>query len=155
MKGDKSSHKQDCEKKTKLGYICASMNYNYLTLDRKPEYSIYRILDEITSLLETIKQFLGIQGFDVDKLEICMAGGSAGAHLSLLYSYWLGDKSPIPIKFVYNTVAPVTLEFDYWWRYKDEPLDSIEPDDIKNAEDHNLIESNYYTMYDKIYINEL
>lgn len=27
--GNKTAHKKDCKTKTKLGYICASMNYNY------------------------------------------------------------------------------------------------------------------------------
>ena len=144
MIGNKIAHEEDCKEKTKLGYICASMEYNFLKKEYAPDFTIYRILDEITAVQETIKNILKQIGFDEKKLEICLAGGSAGAHLSLLYSYWLGKNSPIPIKFVFNMVAPVTLEFDYWWRYKEDvgPLNSIEPKDIENAKEHNLIENN-------------
>ena len=151
MIGDKILHEEDCKEKIKLGYICAAMNYNFLKNYYAPDFTIYRILDEITAVQDTIKNILKQIGFDENKLEICLAGGSAGAHLSLLYSYWLGKNSPIPIKFVFNMVAPVTLQFDYWWRYKEEPLDSIEPDDIKYAEEHNLILNNSYMVYNNTY----
>ena len=149
MGGDKILYEKDCKEKTKLGYICASMSYNFLKIEYAPNFTIYRILDEITAVQETIKKILKLMGFDENKLEICLAGGSAGAHLSLLYSYWLGKNSPIPIKFVFNMVAPVTLEFDYWWRYKEDvgPLNSIEPKDIEYAKEHNLILNNSYMYY--------
>ena len=55
--GNKTYYEKDCKTKTKLGYICASMNYNYLRLYYAPDYTIFRILDEITSVQKTIKQF--------------------------------------------------------------------------------------------------
>ena len=75
--GNKTYYEKDCKTKTKLGYICASMNYNYLRLYYAPDYTIFRILDEITSVQKAIKQFLKLQGFDENKLEICLGGRSA------------------------------------------------------------------------------
>jgi len=152
--GNKTYYEKDCKTKTKLGYICASMNYNYLRLYYAPDYTIFRILDEITSVQKAIKQFLKLQGFDENKLEICLAGGSAGAQLSLLYAYWLGKNSPIPIKFVLNMVAPVTFESDYFWRYKEEigPLDRIEPEDIQKAIESKKILNSEHMYYNSTYL---
>ena len=120
------------------------MEYNFLKYTDSPDFTIFRILDEITAVQETIKLNLKQLGFNETKLELCIGGSSAGAHLSLLYSYWIGEKSPIPIKFVLNEVAPVTLEFDHWLFFKEDigPLDSIEPEDIEKANRTHLIRNN-------------
>ena len=142
--GDKKSHHKDCKEKGKLGFICATMNYNYLRREATSEYTIMRNLDEITAVIETIKRFLKILGYNEKKLELVIGGGSAGGHYSSLYAYWLGDKSPIPIKFVVTTVAPITFEFEHFWTYNKSigPLDSIEPEDIKIAKDTHKIINN-------------
>ena len=144
MGGGKEIYDEECQERTKLGYICATMQYNFITTGPAPEYNIFRILDEITSVQEHIKQFLKDKGFLENKLEICLGGASAGAHLSLLYSYWLGNDSPIPIKFVYNQMGPVTLQFGYWYYYLPEngPLKSIEPKSIEEAKNENKIVNN-------------
>ena len=64
MAGNKTVHEKDCKIKTKLGYICASMNYDYLRKEYALDYTLFRILDEITSVQKAIKQFLKFQGFD-------------------------------------------------------------------------------------------
>ena len=145
MFGSKSFLEETCKERTKLGYICASMEYNFLSFNKNtPDQNIFRMLDEITAVQETIKLVLKILGFDEEKLEICLYGESSGAHLALLYSYWLQEKSPIPIKFIHNSVAPVTLEFGYWLYYKEEygPLDRIDPENIERANNSKLIQNN-------------
>jgi acetyl esterase/lipase len=148
MGGNKTKFEKECKEKTKLGIICASMNYNYLATGPAPDYSVPRILDEITAVQETMKNFLKQLGYDETKLEICLGGSSAGSFLILLYAYWLGEKSPIPIKFVLSYVALVTTDFDYFWIPKEEigPLDSIEPEDIKKAKESNKL-LNHSHMY--------
>ena len=69
--------------------------------DISEEYNIYKILDEITTAMKSIKNELKKEGFNEDKLEVAIGGHSAGAHLSLLYSYKIKNP-PIPIKFVIN-----------------------------------------------------
>ena len=67
-------------------FIVATMSYTLLDGSYKDyEYNIFRIIDEITAVLKTLKKFLSNLGFDENKLEIIIKGGSAGAHLSLLY----------------------------------------------------------------------
>ena len=62
------------------------MSYTLLNGNYK-EYNVYKILDEITTALKGIKNIQGRKGFNETKLELIVSGGSAAAHLSLLYSY--------------------------------------------------------------------
>ncbi len=87
--GDKTVHHPDAEHFCNLGYICASMNYRYIT----EEINVFDELDDITSALKTIKNKLSEHGFNVKKLIV--SGGSAGGHLSLLYAYTRMNESPI------------------------------------------------------------
>ena len=76
------------------------MGYTLLT-EKYKEYgaNIFRIHDEITSCIQSIKNILKIEGFDIEKLEMAISGSSAGGHLSLLYGYSMKE-TPIPIKFI-------------------------------------------------------
>ena len=63
-----------------------------------------------------------------------IGGGSAGGHLSMLYSYMIKNP-PILIKFIYNMLRPVSLEPEVFLsttRYNDS-LENIEPEDIQNV----------------------
>ena len=102
-----------CSRYSKLGFITATVEYTLLSGEYE-EYNIYRIIDEITACIKSIKKELKSQGFNEQKLELAIGGISAGAHLSLLYSY-LNKNNIIPIKFIINMVAPITLEPDYWY----------------------------------------
>ena len=64
---------------------------------------------------------------DGNKLGLGIGGGSAGAHIALLYSY-LMNESPIPVKFVIDSVGPIGLDPKYFTHLANysEPLDSIE-----------------------------
>ena len=136
--------------KAKLGYIAVNLEYTFLKTTGGDSYNIFRILDEITAVQEGIKRYLELEGFDANKLEMCIGGASAGAHLSLLYAYWF-KKSPIPIKFVYNQMAPISLEFDYWWFLKagKEPLNNIDPDTIEIAKNNGTIIDNRGAYFNK------
>jgi acetyl esterase/lipase len=87
--------------------MVATMSYTLLNGQYK-EYNIFRIIDEITAVLKNLKRILKEQGFDENKLELVISGGSAGAHLSTLYGYLIKNP-PIPIKFIVNIAAPITL----------------------------------------------
>ena len=128
-----------CFRYAKYGYITASMNHTFLN-NKNKECSIFRILDEITSCVADIKNQLKNEGFSQNdnQYEIALGGISSGAHLSLLYGYSIKN-SPIPVKFIINFVAPVTLEPEYWYYIKDYYLDNIEPKDIENAIKENKI----------------
>ena len=119
------------------------MSYTLLNGNYK-EYNIFRILDEITATLKGIKKFLGEKGFNEAKLELIISGSSAGAHLSLLYSYAIKN-SPIPIKFILDASGPVSLEHKNWLTTSNtsDSLESIDPDSINRAKNEGrLVEMN-------------
>ena len=148
MGGYKTDFYEECISKSNLGYIIANMEYNALKLSGGENQTVFRMLDEITAVQEDIKRYLKLEGYDVSKLEMCIGGGSAGAHLALLYAYWL-KKSPITIKFVYNQLGPVSLEFDYWWflKNRNHPLNDIEPNTIESAKINGSIIDNREAFY--------
>ena len=137
--GSKANALVLCQQYSKFGFIIATMSYTLLNGQYK-EYNIFRIIDEITAVLKNLKRILKEQGFDENKLELVLFGGSAGAHLSTLYGYLIKNP-PIPIKFVLNAVAPITLIPDNFLTIRPglEPLYNILPEDIENAKNNNSL----------------
>ena len=68
----------------KYGYITATLNYTLL-INKYKEHNIFRILDEITACINSIKLKLKEEGFDENKLELAIGGISAGA----IYHYYM------------------------------------------------------------------
>lgn len=87
--GDKSDYKNEVEFYVSSGYICATMNYRFVT----EKINVFHELDDITSALSTIKDKCEEYGFDVKNA--ILIGASAGAHLSLLYAYTRKCEAPI------------------------------------------------------------
>ena len=87
--GDKSVHRADAEYFCRLGYISCSMNYRFVS----EKLNIFNELDDITAAVEAIKNKCSELGFDVDKL--LLSGGSAGAHLALMYAYTRKNEAPV------------------------------------------------------------
>ncbi len=103
------------------GYISATIKYTLLkrTMDDST-LSIFRDLDEIDACIASIKNVLKNDlGFDDTKLQLVIGGASSGAHLSMLYSYSRGDKSPLPIKFIIDAVGPTDIKSDVWKKFVD------------------------------------
>ena len=130
--GSKENIEFFCSRYAKYGYITATMNHSFLN-SKYEGYSIFRIMDEITSCIQSIKDYLNDRGFDVNKLELAICGTSSGAHLGLLYGYSIKN-CPIPLKFLINIVGPLSLEPKYWYKIRnDEILENIGPVDIDDA----------------------
>lgn len=87
--GDKSIHHKDARYFCDLGYICAAMNYRFVS----DELSVFNELDDITEALKTIKLKVSEYGFNIEK--VILSGGSAGGHLSLMYAYTRVEEAPI------------------------------------------------------------
>lgn len=87
--GDKSGHHIDCRYFSEYGYICAAMNYRFVS----ENISIFDELDDISSAIKTIKEKCSEHGFNIDKL--ILSGGSAGGHLSLMYAFTRKEESVI------------------------------------------------------------
>ena len=137
--GNKHNAAEFCKNKFFKSFIVATMSHTLLNEHYK-EYNLFRIIDEITAAIKTLKNFLIQKGFEENKLEIVIRGESSGAHLSLLYSYMIKNP-PIPIKIIINNVGPVTLDPDYFWQTErgKEPLDNITKIDIENANAENRL----------------
>ena len=144
--GNRADAKAIYENLAQSGFISGTLDYTVLNITRYNNINIYRIVDEIFAAINHIKNFLKNEGFDEKKLELALFGASAGAHLSLLYSYCFKD-SPIPVKFVVPLYAPVTLEYQYWYKIAnlDEPLDSIDQKSIDLAKNQSKIENFDYS----------
>ena len=63
----------------KYGYITATMSYT-LIINNFTDYNIFKILDEITSCIQSIKDELVKKNFDDTKLELALGGTSAGSY---------------------------------------------------------------------------
>ena len=132
--GEKEQMELWCRTYGSLGFITATMGYTIL-MNKYEEANIFRMIDEITAAIKSIKKVLINNGFDGDKLEMAISGGSAGGHLALLYPYGFGKNSAIPIKFVINMCGPVTLDDYYYIQLKNfnDTLDNIDSNSIKKG----------------------
>ena len=132
-----------CDLFTARGYIFASMGYTLL-IEKYKEYgaNIFRIHDEITSCIQSIKNILKIEGFDIKKLEMAISGSSAGGHLSLLYGYSMKEP-PIPIKFIIDFAGPVSLDPELFIHIKNsnEPIKNLDIYDLEIAKNNNMTET--------------
>ena len=128
----------------KLGFITANMEYTNC-LDKYKEKSAFRILDEITACIKSIKKELESQGFNGDKLELSLYGISAGAQLSLVYGFSNQNKI-LPLKYLMNSVGPISLDSNYWYK---PTISNITLDNIENCEDVIAAENNHtFTQMD-------
>ena len=134
--GEKGEMESFCRIYGSLGFITAKMGYTLLQNDYK-EANIFRVIDEITATIKSIKKELINIGFDGDKLEMAISGGSAGGHLALLYPYGFLKNSAIPIKFVINMCGLVTLDDYYFIQLKNlnfnETFDNIDSKSIEKG----------------------
>ena len=122
VQGERSEIEGICKAYSLFGFITVSMNYSLLN---KTEYesNIFRILDEVSSIMKAIKLKLIPENFDENQLELEIGGGSLCAHISMLYSYLV--KNP-----------------DYYLINKNlaQILEKIDPESIENAIKEGLIE---------------
>ena len=89
------------------------MDYTILS-DSYSNINIYRIVDEISAWIYSIIEELVKNGLNKNKLEVAIGGVSAGAHLSLLYSYLI-KKPKLDIKFIIDIVWLISFKAKYWY----------------------------------------
>ncbi|MEI6579153.1 MAG: alpha/beta hydrolase [Eubacteriales bacterium] len=98
--GDKGDYKSACERQVKNGYAAASINYRMLG-----EGATWKeMLEDITSAMQLVKTTAAENGIVLKKAGL--TGGSAGAHLAMLYSYKNQSISPIAIVFCGDQCGP-------------------------------------------------
>lgn len=100
--GYKELYKDECiDKALKYGMVCVSINYRYLT----KEVSLYDIIQDVDNAVTKTSEFLNDLNIKINYT--IMTGGSAGAHLSLLYGYKYQESSKLPIKCILAFAPPV------------------------------------------------
>ncbi len=110
--GSKDEMFGECVALAYEGYITATMSYTLINEDNTDTYSVMTVLDEISLAIEEIKRFSEEKGLNITKM--ATSGYSAGAHLSMLYSYSRADESPIPLAFAANKVGPSDFTTEAW-----------------------------------------
>ena len=109
------------------GYITATVKYTLLkkSMDNA-SLSIFRDLDELDACIASIKRALNDLEFDTTKTNLVIGGASSGAHLSMLYAYSRGHRSPLPIRFIIDAVGPVDIKPDSWKAFVDSSDEVLE-----------------------------
>lgn len=97
---DKTAHTGDCRYWSEKGYICATMNYRYVD----KQLTVFDELDDITAAMKKIKSICAERGWFLERS--LLSGGSAGAHLSLMYAYTEAERSPIAPAAVFCHCPP-------------------------------------------------
>jgi acetyl esterase/lipase len=97
--GDKSMMRLYRDVLVSQGYLYVSMNYRLLLSGATYD----DMVDDIGLAIQFIR--LNAPFFNLDTTQMAIMGVSAGAHLSLLYSY--SQASPIPIDLAIGLVPPV------------------------------------------------
>lgn len=99
--GDKTEHTKDILHFSKLGFVCATMNYRYVD----EGITVFDELDDVTAALKSIKSICSEYGLGLEKS--ILSGVSAGAHLSLMHAYTRQNESPLPVVAVCPYCPPV------------------------------------------------
>ena len=143
--GNKEEYFELCKYSANEGYISVTMGYTLLNDTSSGHTSIYRTIDEITACIKSILLKLKDEKINIDNIQLVIGGGSAGAHLSLLYGYFI-KKPIVPIKFIVNIVGPVTINPNYYMdnAIKNDTLQNLEPITVEKAlKDKKLKRVNY------------
>ena len=114
--GDKEIYYDEVSRwANEYGYVAAAINYRYADGD---DVTTDDMLEDIDAALAEIKSIA--QSYGVTTKKALLTGGSAGAHLSLLYSYKCADTAPIKPAAVVSLSGPTDL-YDKGY-YEDNPI---------------------------------
>ena len=140
IEGTKEDFESHCKIYGEMGFITATMGYTVLH-GIYPNNNIFRIMDEITFCIDSIKEELKAKGFNETNLGLALGGYSAGGHLILLYTYLISNSS-IPLKFAIDICGPISVEPKHYYRLVkvNDTLESLELSYIQKAlEDKRII----------------
>lgn len=119
--GSKNDYRPTLNEFAKQGIICAAINYRYC--GEPNNATIYDIMDDISVALKKIKTIAKLNGIDLKG--VMLDGGSAGAHLSLMYAYSKADEAPVtPVAVIARAPATDFTDMTFY----DGSLHKIDPD---------------------------
>lgn len=102
--GDKEAYTDRLKHDASLGYVAAAINYRYADAKR---VTWDDIMDDIDAALAKIKDICAGYGYNLTK--VIIGGGSAGAHLSLMYAYTRVDTAPVKPVVAVSYAGPTDL----------------------------------------------
>ena len=111
--GDKSEDAMWARYFVSKGYVSATINYTVHT-DERPS-NVYAMSLEIQQGVGAIVEEAAKRGYELDAMAV--AGGSSGGALAMIYAYRDHDTSPIPVKFVAQSVGPASFEPSDWFGF--------------------------------------
>lgn len=112
--GDKSEDAMWARYFVSKGFVSATINYTVHT-DERPS-NVYAMSLEIQQGVAAIVEAAAQRGYELD--EMAVAGGSSGGALAMIYAYRDYDTSPIPVKFVVQSVGPASFEPSDWFGFE-------------------------------------
>lgn len=92
------------------GYVCASINYTIHTEETPSNLKI--MYQETRDAMDAI--FSKTEELGYHTTEMAVTGVSAGGCLALMYAYNPPENAPLPVKFVFEQVGPVSFEPSGW-----------------------------------------
>lgn len=98
--GDKDAYQTSCKNTAKRGYAAMTMNYRMLGEGANLE----DMLADINSAVELAVAKAAEKGITLQKA--AFTGGSAGAHLAMMYSYKNQNTSPLEVAFCASQCGP-------------------------------------------------
>lgn len=120
--GDKDTFDGQLVGWAQQGYAAAALNYRYAD----GQVTVFNMLDDITRCLGKVKALGASYGMSIERTVI--QGGSAGAHLALMYAYTRAEVAPIRPVAVSSLSGPTDLcapeYFAEGHKYRD-PLDHM------------------------------
>ena len=108
--GDKTTNLEDSKKWIRKGHVFAAINYRYAAEKVHNE----DMMSDVTLSLSKIKELAN--QYDIDLQKAILFGGSAGAHMSLYYSYVKKDIAPIKPVACMSLSGPTDLLDDYYFK---------------------------------------
>lgn len=108
--GDKSDDTAMLQWLCSKGYVAAGINYTLRTDEN--EASVYSQSVEIKEAMPIVVSEAKKLGYNLN--EMAISGGSAGGTLAMLYAYRDADKSPIPVKMMFEAVGPSSFFAEDW-----------------------------------------
>ena len=109
--GDKSDDAGMLQWLCSKGYVAVGINYT-LFGEEHPDASVLSQSLEIRDAIPQVVAAAEAAGYHIDRM--CVAGGSAGHALALIYAYRDGADAPVPVVLTFGAVGPSSFYQEDW-----------------------------------------
>lgn len=116
--GDKAGDRDMLAWLCSKGYVAVGINYT-LAAELSPGQtngtSVLTQSNEIKAAIPVILEEAERSGYRIDQM--CIAGGSAGHALAMIYAYRDSEESPVPVALTFGAVGPSSFYKEDWDNY--------------------------------------